>query len=88
MYEVEIKVKIQDLEEIREIIRYNGGSYKISLLHEDIYFNMPKKLRDFKKTDEAIRLRKSEEFDKNDNDIFLNSKCFFTYKGKRIDTSI
>jgi len=86
MYEVEIKVRIQDLEEIRDIIRFNGGSYKISLLHEDTYFNMPKELRDFKNTDEAIRLRKSEEFDKNDDDILLNSKCYLTYKGKKIDS--
>lgn len=86
MYEVEIKVRIQDLEELREIIQYNGGSYKISLLHEDIYFNMPKELRDFKKTDEALRLRKSEEFDKNNNDFFLKSKCYLTYKGKKIDS--
>lgn len=86
MYEVEIKVRIQDLDEIREIIQYNGGSYKISLLHEDIYFNMPKELRDFKKTDEALRLRKSEEFDKKNNDFFLKSKCYLTYKGKKIDS--
>ncbi len=87
MYEVEIKVKIQDLEGLRDTIRFNGGSYKISLLHEDTYFNMPKELRDFKNTDEAIRLRKSEEFDKNNNDFSLNSKCYLTYKGKKIDSS-
>jgi len=87
MYEVEIKVRIQDLEELRDIIRFNGGSYKISLLHEDTYFNMPKELRDFKNTDEAIRLRKSEEFDKNDDDILLKSKCYLTYKGKKIDSN-
>jgi adenylate cyclase class 2 len=87
MYEVEINVRIQDLEELRDIIRVNGGSYKISLLHEDTYFNMPKELRDFKNTDEAIRLRKSEEFDKNDDDILLKSKCYLTYKGKKIDSN-
>jgi len=87
MYEVEIKVRIQDLEELRDIIRFNGGSYKISLLHEDTYFNMPKELRDFKNTDEAIRLRKSEEFDKNDDDLLLKSKCYLTYKGKKIDSN-
>ena len=87
MYEVEIKVRIQDLEELRDTIRFNGGLYKISLLHEDTYFNMPKELRDFKNTDEAIRLRKSEEFDKNNNDFSLNSKYYLTYKGKKIDSS-
>ena len=87
MYEVEIKVRIQDLEELRDTIRFNGGLYKISLLHEDTYFNMPKELRDFKNTDEAIRLRKSEEFDKKNNDFSLNSKYYLTYKGKKIDSS-
>ncbi len=87
MYEVEIKVRIQNLEELRDIIRFNGGTYNISLLHEDSYFNMPKELRDFKDTDEAIRLRKSEEFDKNDDDILLKSKCYLTYKGKKIDSN-
>ncbi|MHA1376413.1 MAG: class IV adenylate cyclase, partial [Promethearchaeota archaeon] len=85
--EVEIKVRIQDLEGLRDTIRFNGGLYKISLLHEDTYFNMPKELRDFKNTDEAIRLRKSEEFDKNNNDFSLNSKYYLTYKGKKIDSS-
>ncbi|MHA1498409.1 MAG: class IV adenylate cyclase, partial [Promethearchaeota archaeon] len=87
MYEVEIKVRIQDLEGLRDTIRFNGGLYKISLLHEDTYFNVPKELRDFRNTDEAIRLRKSEEFDKNNNDFSLNSKCYLTYKGKKIDST-
>ncbi|MHA1457182.1 MAG: class IV adenylate cyclase, partial [Promethearchaeota archaeon] len=86
-YEVEIKVRIQDLEGLRDTIRFNGGLYKISLLHEDTYFNVPKELRDFRNTDEAIRLRKSEEFDKNNNDFSLNSKCYLTYKGKKIDST-
>jgi len=86
MIEVEIKVRIQDLQSIRQLIQYNGGAYKISLLHEDVYFNMPKELRDFKKTDEALRIRKSEEFDKNNNDFSLKSKCYLTYKGKKIDS--
>ncbi|MHA1671229.1 MAG: class IV adenylate cyclase [Promethearchaeota archaeon] len=87
MIEVEIKVRIHNLEGIRELIQLNGGSYRISLLHEDVYFNMPKELRDFKKTDEALRLRKSEEFDKNNQDILFNSKCYLTYKGKKLDSS-
>ena len=45
-----------------------NGVYKLSLLHEDTYFNMPKELRDFKKTDEALRIRKSIEFQKDNKD--------------------
>jgi predicted adenylyl cyclase CyaB len=61
MIEVEIKVKISDPNQVRKRIEENKGVYKISLHHEDTYFNMPKGLRDFKQTDEALRLRKSIE---------------------------
>jgi predicted adenylyl cyclase CyaB len=58
MIEVEIKVQISDPTLIRKKFVENQGSYKFSLIHEDTYFNMPKGLRDFKQTDEALRLRK------------------------------
>lgn len=64
-----------------------NGVYKLSLFHEDTYFNMPKELRDFKKTDEALRIRKSIEFQKINNDLekkFI--KSYLTYKGKKIDS--
>ncbi|MFX1418019.1 MAG: CYTH domain-containing protein, partial [Promethearchaeota archaeon] len=64
MIEVEIKVRISDPELILKKFKENNGIYKISLIHEDTYFNMPAGLRDFKKTDEALRLRKSIEFNR------------------------
>ena len=64
MIEVEIKVKISDPNLMRKKFKENNGIYKLSLDHEDTYFNMPKGLRDFRQTDEALRLRKSIEFDK------------------------
>ncbi len=84
MIEVEIKVKISDPNQVRKRFE-NKGVYKISLHHEDIYFNMPKGLRDFKQTDEALRLRKSIEFNKDNPEKTQKSNYFITYKGKKID---
>ena len=85
MIEVEIKVKISNPELILQKFEDNNGIYKISLLHEDTYFNMPNGLRDFKETDEALRLRKSIEFNKNLKTKGQNINYYFTYKGKKID---
>ena len=87
MIEVEIKVRISNHDLIRKKFEENNGIYKISLLHEDTYFNMPKGLRDFKKTDEALRLRKSVEFNKNDETKKQVINHFITYKGKKMDLS-
>ena len=85
MIEVEIKVKISDPDLMRKKFEENNGIYKLSLDHEDTYFNMPNGLRDFRQTDEALRLRKSIEFNRNDR--MKNQKIYFyiTYKGKKID---
>lgn len=87
MIEVEIKVKISNPELILKKFEENNGIYKISLIHEDTYFNMPKGLRDFKKTDEALRLRKSIEFSKIDASKGKIITYYITYKGKKIDES-
>ncbi|MFW9900526.1 MAG: class IV adenylate cyclase [Candidatus Thorarchaeota archaeon] len=85
MIEVEIKVRISDPIKIRKKFEDNNGLYKISLHHEDTYFNMPKGLRDFKETDEALRVRKSIEFNKSDKSITQIVNHYITYKGKKID---
>ena len=85
MIEVEIKVKISDPNQMRERFEENKGIYKISLHHEDIYFNMPKGLRDFKQTDEALRLRKSIDFNKVNPEKTQKTNYFLTYKGKKLD---
>ncbi|UCC19773.1 MAG: class IV adenylate cyclase [Promethearchaeota archaeon] len=87
MIEVEIKVRISDPELILKKFEENNGIYKISLIHEDIYFNMPVGLRDFKITDEALRLRKSIEFNKHNKAYTKDINHYITYKGKKIDTS-
>jgi len=85
MIEVEIKVAISNLGLLKEKLKTLNGKYVISLDHEDIYFNMPRRLRDFKKTDEALRLRKSIEFNKNNKENSTLTRSFITYKGKKID---
>jgi len=85
MIEVEIKVKISDPNQVRKRFEENKGVYKISLHHEDTYFNMPEGLRDFKQTDEALRLRKSIEFNRDNKAMAQKINYFITYKGKKID---
>ena len=86
MIEVEIKVSITNPNQIRELLKKKKAIYKCSLIHEDTYYNMPEGLRDFKKTDEAFRVRKSIEFNKyyeNDKKII---KYFLTYKGAKLNS--
>lgn len=85
MIEVEIKIRISDPISMRKKFELNQGVYKFSLIHEDIYFNMPKGLRDFKQTDESLRLRKSLKFNRKINSEIVNTEYFITYKGKKID---
>lgn len=86
MIEVEIKVQISDPFSMRKKFKSNQGSYKFSLIHEDTYYNMPKGLRNFKKTDEALRLRKSIKYNKNKKRDVKKTDYFITYKGRKIDT--
>ncbi|MEJ2249212.1 MAG: class IV adenylate cyclase [Candidatus Lokiarchaeota archaeon] len=86
MIEVEIKAKINDPEEIKSKLKNLGARYLVSLEHKDTYYNMPRKLRDFRKTDEALRIRESKEFKtSNPNDGENQFKYYLTYKGEKID---
>lgn len=87
MIEVEIKVRIEDPNVLRRNFDKNKGIYKLSLEHEDTYYNMPEGLRNFKQTDEALRLRKSIEFKKNQGLKNQIINYFITYKGKKIDNT-
>jgi adenylate cyclase class 2 len=86
MIEVEVKVQISDPALMRKKFEENQGVYKFSLIHEDTYYNMPKGLRDFKQTDEALRLRKSRRFDKQSHEKIQDIEYYITYKGKKIDS--
>lgn len=75
MIEVEVKAKINSFEEIKEKLAKINAK-KIKTEHqEDRYFNSP--IKDFAKTDEALRIRK----------IIKESKenIFITYKGPKIN---
>ncbi|TXT65814.1 MAG: CYTH domain protein [Promethearchaeota archaeon] len=86
MIEVEIKVLILDPDRYRRMFMEQGGVYKASFLHEDTYFNMPEGLRDFKTSDEALRIRQSVEFNKN-NPKEKKTTHYLTYKGAKLDSS-
>jgi adenylate cyclase class 2 len=73
MIEVEFKAKIENYEkfiEAKNKILSLGSKLISKTLEEDIYFQHP--LRDFSKTDEALRLRGT------------NGKNYLTYKGAKI----
>ncbi|WP_292461005.1 class IV adenylate cyclase [Methanothermococcus sp.] len=79
MIEVELKAKLEK-EEIPNFIRKleNLGFEKLVKREEvDIYFNGID--RDFRKTDEALRIRKSLDIDKE------HVKYYMTYKGPKMD---
>ncbi|WP_409200022.1 class IV adenylate cyclase [Methanobrevibacter sp. DSM 116169] len=76
MIEVEIKAKINNVDEIKsKINNLNIKKFKEEL-QEDLYFQSP--IVDFAKTDEALRIRKTVE-----NNI---ANIFITYKGPKIDS--
>jgi adenylate cyclase class 2 len=86
LIEVEIKAKVSDPDSIREKFKSKDGKYIISLHHEDTYFNMPEKLRDFRKTDEALRIRKSIESEDKFESSEKKINYYLTYKGKKLDS--
>mgnify|MGYP000430345190 CR=1 FL=1 len=72
MLEVEIKAKVKNLDEIEKKL-LEMGAYLIGIeKQEDIYFTSP--FKDFKKSDEALRLRKS-------NEVY-----YLSYKGPKLDS--
>ena len=86
MIEVEIKAKLSNPDNIRERFKTRNGKYIVSLHHEDTYFNMPENLRDFRKTDEALRIRKSIEYEGELESSEKEINYYLTYKGKKLDS--
>ncbi|MHA1409267.1 MAG: class IV adenylate cyclase [Candidatus Odinarchaeia archaeon] len=70
MIEVEVKIKLDDKNRFLENIKKFGAIKLQSQVEEDIYFQHP--LRDFSKTDEALRIRK------------VDGKFTLTYKGPKL----
>ena len=85
MIEVEIKTHIKDPKFIQKQLKNMNAQYICSLIHEDTYYNMPEGLRDFKKTDEALRIRNSTKFDKFNKEIPQKTGIYLAYKGKKLD---
>ena len=71
MIEVEVKAKINSFKEIEEKLEKLGAIKSKNEFQEDIYFASP--IADFKKTDEALRIRTT------------NNDTFITYKGPKLN---
>ena len=71
MIEVELKAWLENERKLEQQLDQIGAKYLKTVNQSDIYFNHPKK--DFKKTDEALRIRQEE------------NKYILTYKGPKLD---
>jgi len=81
LFEVEIKVCLkQDLEATKAKLRKLGSKYQANIDHVDDYFLLPGGLRNFAKTDEALRVR---ETIKNG----VKEGADITYKGKKLGST-
>jgi adenylate cyclase class 2 len=70
-YEVEVKFRVDNMEEFHRQLREAGAVFAETVRQEDVYFQHPG--RDFASTDEALRLRK------------IGSLGWITYKGPKLD---
>lgn len=77
MIEVEIKAKVNNDGELRDKLRLMGYVLKDNIREEDLYFNAPD--RDFRMTDEALRIRRTIVQDSGVERIYM------TYKGNKLD---
>lgn len=71
MIEAEIKFKVENLDEVEKKVK-EFAEFVTEKSEHDIYFNSP--LRDFRESDEALRLRKD------------NEGVSITYKGPKIES--
>ena len=76
MIEVEVKAKIENFVDMEKKLKNLGAIKSKKEYQEDIYFNSP--IVDFANTDEALRIRTTEENKK--------TNIFITYKGPKIDS--
>lgn len=88
MIEVEVKLKVDDLDDIARKLDSCGYILGTVLEEEDIYFNAPD--RDFRQTDEALRIRRESILQVANSNILstdgISEKVFVTYKGKKLDS--
>ena len=85
MFEVEMKVKVKNIDQLLEIL--NKRAKKDTRFENiDIYYNTTDPTRDFSKTDEAIRVRITRFFDEDGNKT--SESADLTYKGPKLDKEI
>jgi len=72
LYEVESKNRVESIDGIKKILDDNGAGYLGVSMQDDMYYNSP--LRDYAKTDEALRIRNTGE------------SAELTYKGPKVRT--
>ncbi|MBU7018942.1 MAG: class IV adenylate cyclase [Theionarchaea archaeon] len=77
--EIEVKALCDDLNRVEEHLRKMGALFVKEVQETDLYFDHP--LRDFEKTDEALRIRIAQ----TETGTELIEKSFITYKGQKID---
>ncbi len=70
---IEVEVKFRGFDGIEEKLLSAGFEFLEEKLEEDIYFSSP--VRDFSKTDEALRVRRESN----------SGKAKLTYKGRKMD---
>lgn len=87
MFEMEIKLKIANIEELRSKLSSLDHSYPVDLHHTDRYYNLPPNIGDFAKTDEALRLRSSIEKDPISH-VIIKEQHDLTYKGPKLDKTV
>ena len=87
MLEIETKIKIDNLELLKKKLKQLRAKNSVILDQIDIYYNYPVESRDFSKTDEALRLRKTTEADPKTLKK-LKEVVDLTYKGPNLDKEI
>jgi adenylate cyclase class 2 len=69
MLEIELKVRVENVDTVRDRLHLLSAVHGTDTLEHDVYFNAPH--RNFARTDEAIRVRYSQ------------GSCTLTYKGPK-----
>jgi len=87
MYEVETKIKIVDIDRLIKKLNEFKAKKTAILDQFDTYYNYPVESRDFSKTDEALRLRKTIETDPKTLEK-RKEVVDLTYKGPKLDKII
>ncbi len=82
--EVEVKAKLDTipLQKMREMLVSRGAKMSSVLLEEDVYLSSP--TRDFRRTDEALRVRTQQVVEDNSEMTVLERAVYLTYKGPKL----